>query len=695
MYHQCLQNQQCWGRRCWSVVVVLLVLLCCYDLAHAFEVNKDAKGKTLRWPTMPISWELNPGAIQGVTSGDLENVFKQAFQKWQNIKCAKLTFLYRGLSTKYQNRTDKSNVISFPANFEGKYGKGILFNTNYAFDNNGNLTDIDVELNPQINWAINPQSSAQDLESVAVVVAGHIMGLATSKVQGASMYGQFLGGDISKRSLHPDDIAGVCALYQGGGPQCSTTPDCGSVDLECQGGQCVLAKNTQALAKVCKPCSSVGDCDADMACDLINNTTYCLQLCSPDGLCPPNYSCNGSGVGAQCLPTAGLCAATACQSDSDCAGGFLCKQGKCVPECQVDSDCPATKPRCLSGKCGTAGSCSRDLDCSAGEVCKNQKCEPSGKSCTQDSECSAGEKCVQSRCQLVTPCSSDNDCPANHACKQGFCQRTNTQCQPGATQSCACSAGGSGTQTCDSSGQWGACQNCGGNKVCTAGQSQKCACTGGSDGTQVCANDGTRWESCQCAGGCNPGATQACSCSGGGSGTQTCDANKQWGACQGCGGNKSCVPGATQQCACVGGTMGAQTCATDGSRWEPCLCDGPSTCTPGSTQQCFCPGNTQGAQTCATDGTRWESCQCGTNSTGSETTSSPDGGDPVVGKCETHGQCPANQICVRGLCSSQQPGGTGCSCETAPSSPGLWLLLLLGLVSLWLVVKIPTPGSRS
>ncbi len=657
---------------------ILLVLLGFATTVYAYEPHRDTSNKVLRWKSLPIAWELNPGGIKGISPQEVEAVFKRAFARWQSIKCSKATFVYCGLSQKFSKRDDNRNVVSFPPNFESQYGKGILFSTSTMFDRNGNLTDLDVALNPQINWAIG--GNGQDLENVAMVVAGHILGLSSSKEKGSSMEGgSFLSGDISRRSLHPDDIAGAIFLYPAPGcsaqNQCANDQDCNSVDLLCQNNKCVVAQEAKPIANVCKPCNTAIDCGSGATCDLINSTTYCLQLCSPDGLCPKDYSCNGTGSNAQCLPSSGLCAASACQSDADCTGGFLCKQGKCQPECQVDSDCPSGNPRCLGGKCGKAGSCFRDFDCSAGEVCTNQQCVPSGKACSQDSECASGEKCVQGHCTLVTPCTTDNDCPANHVCKQSYCQRTASQCQDGQTQSCSCTGGQSGTQTC-SSGQWGTCQ-CGSSTTCKPGDSQVCSCAGGKQGSQFCANDGSGWDPCLCdSGSCQAGDTQACSCSGGQTGTQTCDSNGQWGTCEKCqgGGNQACVPGSTQACACAGNQQGVQACASDGTRYETCQCNGTPVCTPGATQQCFCPGNTQGAQSCATDGTRWETCQCGTSTP-------PTDGGTDTGKCETHGQCPANQICVRGLCSSTNPNTGGCGCETNVPPPfTFWLWL--GILSL-------------
>jgi hypothetical protein len=41
-----------------------------------------------------------------------------------------------------------------------------------------------------------------------------------------------VAGDVDKRSLEPDDVAAICAVYPAGEGSCSPTPP-GGLDLEC------------------------------------------------------------------------------------------------------------------------------------------------------------------------------------------------------------------------------------------------------------------------------------------------------------------------------------------------------------------------------------------------------------------------------------------------------------------------------
>ncbi|GKV48712.1 hypothetical protein SLEP1_g55516 [Rubroshorea leprosula] len=61
-------------------------------------------------------------------------------------------------------------------------------------------------------WSTNPGVSEYDLESVAVHEIGHLLGLAHSQDQNATMYRSIARGTI-KRDLAKDDIDGIRALY--------------------------------------------------------------------------------------------------------------------------------------------------------------------------------------------------------------------------------------------------------------------------------------------------------------------------------------------------------------------------------------------------------------------------------------------------------------------------------------------------
>ncbi len=82
----------------------------------------------------------------------------------------------------------------------------------------------------------------QDLQNTITHEAGHLVGLAHSPVAGATMNATTKPGETTKRSLSPDDVAGVCAIY----PQASGGCGCG-------GGEGVGAGALLAAAALLRP----------------------------------------------------------------------------------------------------------------------------------------------------------------------------------------------------------------------------------------------------------------------------------------------------------------------------------------------------------------------------------------------------------------------------------------------------------
>jgi hypothetical protein len=634
--------------------------------SHAFDFFKDNKNRTLRWKTQVVTIHVNPNGVPGIKATDVLKVFQNAAKNWNSIKCAKMTVFIRQ-GTAYPKQ-DKINSISFPPNFSGAgYSQ-----SNFVMDQNANFTDFDVALNPKSQWSLNPVGGGLDLESAAMMAVGTILGLASSSVQTATMYGRMTSGDISKRTLDPDDIKGLCTLYPSGQPTCATDADC-PTGLSCKAAQCA-AVAPKANANSCKPCTATADCkSSDLVCDLVGNGRFCIHLCTPDGLCPAGFSCSGAGVDAQCLPNTGICKAT-CSTDADCGNNYKCKNGQCAPECTTDQDCGSGKT-CSSGRCIAKGTCTTDLDCPPLHVCKSG-------ACVKDS--------------TTQPCTNDNDCPNGYDCVNGNCTATGS-CTDGTTQACKCPNGNASTQTCKG-GAWGACENCGGTPTtCTPNATQACKCSDGKAGTQTCSADGKAWGACTgCGGGgnkvCAPGSTQACVCTDGKNGAQTCSADgMKWEECK-CsgGGGNLCTAGSSQACVCSDGKSGTQSCAADGKSWEACTgCGGGgNACTPGATQACVCSDGKSGSQSCNQDGQSWGQCTCSGNPP-----APTDGGNGGADKpaanipCTTHNDCPTGNFCVQNVCRPSGNNGGGCGCSSNNGNQTI-PFLFFGLLFFAFVLRI-------
>lgn len=124
----------------------------------------------------------------------------------------------------------------------------------------GKILDADVEINSfRIdNLSTTGAPDTSDLQSILTHEAGHFLGLAHSTVASATMNANYRPGQISFRSLDPDDQAGICAVYppERDAPVCTQpTPRhgfsrfCGGEDPDSQGTtkkSCSVARATSS-----------------------------------------------------------------------------------------------------------------------------------------------------------------------------------------------------------------------------------------------------------------------------------------------------------------------------------------------------------------------------------------------------------------------------------------------------------------
>jgi len=94
--------------------------------------------------------------------------------------------------------------------------------TSLWFYDSGEIIGADMHFNGAMNFGECPAQgcfgleSVADLQNVATHEAGHYFGLAHSERETATMWCDASPGQVDKRTLSPDDIAGLCAIYPPG-----------------------------------------------------------------------------------------------------------------------------------------------------------------------------------------------------------------------------------------------------------------------------------------------------------------------------------------------------------------------------------------------------------------------------------------------------------------------------------------------
>jgi len=96
-----------------------------------------------------------------------------------------------------------------------------------------------------------------------------------------------------------------------------------------------------------------------------------------------------------------------CESDSDCARGYDCKDSSCIENCKSDNDCPDNEKNCVN-----VGS---NSICQAGN---------DGDFCNNDNHCKENFWCRKSGAYYIckTKLKNDEQCDRGRQCEGGICE---------------------------------------------------------------------------------------------------------------------------------------------------------------------------------------------------------------------------------------------------------------------------------
>ncbi|NOZ26891.1 MAG: matrixin family metalloprotease [Chloroflexi bacterium] len=170
-----------------------------------------------RWSDaqLPVPYYINPNTPD-VT--DEEAAVRTSFDTWQNVSCSYMSYQYRGRTSLSGAAFDGVNVVSWG------HTQGSLATTYFWFyAETGQLVEFDIVFEDDWLWGTGGEPDRVDVQNVATHEIGHTLVLADLYGSGdteKTMYAYASYGETKKRSLHPDDIAGICSIY----PQDGSTP---------------------------------------------------------------------------------------------------------------------------------------------------------------------------------------------------------------------------------------------------------------------------------------------------------------------------------------------------------------------------------------------------------------------------------------------------------------------------------------
>jgi len=195
--------------RCLTILALLAAAV--VRPASAYVLQEDGSGHPLYWKNMPVSYFLVSNNAPGGAVG--EDAIHRAFATW-NGASANVSYRFGGHVAQGKQQYDGKNIVYWI--YGGwPFDRSLAAVTFHYYDTrDGHLLDADIVFNGErFAWTVN--GGAYDIENSAAHEVGHFGGLGHSPDPEATMYARTAVGETKKRTLNPDDVAGIEAIYGG------------------------------------------------------------------------------------------------------------------------------------------------------------------------------------------------------------------------------------------------------------------------------------------------------------------------------------------------------------------------------------------------------------------------------------------------------------------------------------------------
>lgn len=181
----------------------------------------------LYWPERRIVLDVDEAGNPEIDPADMRGAVQRSLDEWSRPDCTDLDLVYGSPVTTNPSTNlleadapDLRNVLVWRSDdWPEDLGPDVGAITTLVFDLEGVILDGDIDFNGAgFRWTASDDSSGIDVESNVTHEVGHLIGLDHTPDREATMYYAMVEGDLSRRDLSDNEVAGVCFIYPAGEP---------------------------------------------------------------------------------------------------------------------------------------------------------------------------------------------------------------------------------------------------------------------------------------------------------------------------------------------------------------------------------------------------------------------------------------------------------------------------------------------
>jgi len=213
-----------------AIAIGIAMLAAGTALAFYIQARPADDPHVLRWESPRIEYRIGHTVVPGFEDDQeaLDAAIAAAFQTWQDVECSSVAFTAGepiDNPTDWEHPEDPYILVYFIADQVTAENAFFLQGTDqrsvakywFVYDSETfHIIAATVYLNAYDHqWSTADAGEADKLDVQATVTAlvGRSLGLQSTYEGATTISGHWRTGDVERRSLHPDDIAGIVYLY--------------------------------------------------------------------------------------------------------------------------------------------------------------------------------------------------------------------------------------------------------------------------------------------------------------------------------------------------------------------------------------------------------------------------------------------------------------------------------------------------